>query len=131
MCRLKFDYFNFDVVSTLYIQRIYCRKLIELFPLYSQCILIPAMAVERWLFVCRPAEAASILSGGKKYLFYIGVPLLSLLIPALFYADFLVYQLYPSRQLVRIYLNAPSTDGPFYNEFITKVYFRISIYFAV
>ena len=75
--------------------RIYWRKLLELFPFFSQCVLIPGMALERWLLVCRPTQSAAFLKGTRKYTLYIGLPLLSLCIPLYLYSDFLLYQSHP------------------------------------
>ena len=39
------------------------RKIVEMFTFYSSCFLMCAMAVERWLYVCRPTDATSVLAG--------------------------------------------------------------------
>ncbi len=60
----------------------YVRRALELYPFYSQCILIPGMAFERFLLVCRPVQAALILKNRYRFVFYIGTSFLALLIPS-------------------------------------------------
>ncbi len=73
----------------------YIRRALELHPFYSQCILIPGMAIERYILVCRPTQADLILKGRYKYLFYLVVALVSLLIPTIILLEFTWFQLNP------------------------------------
>ena len=55
---------------------------LEVYPFYCNCLLLPAMAVERWLLVCRPTQADSVLNSRYKYLFYGGIAFLAILLPS-------------------------------------------------
>ena len=92
LCALVPDHPTIENVEIRREYKLHWRKLLELFPFYSQCVLIPGMAVERYLLICRPTEAASLLEGARRYFLYVAFPLLSLMIPAYFFADFLLYQ---------------------------------------
>ena len=70
----------------------YVRRVLELYPFYSQCILIPGMAFERWLLVCRPTQAATVLKSRYRFIFYVGISILALLIPSSIFLEYFWFQ---------------------------------------
>ena len=57
------------------------RQILDLYPAYSQCILILAMAIERWILVCKPNTDYLSQPGPRRYLFYFCFSLLALAFP--------------------------------------------------
>ena len=101
----------------------YVHRVLELYPFYSQCILIPGMALERWFLVCWPAQAAAVLKSRSRFVFYIGISFLALLVPSVILTEFIWFQFNPieierEEEVYRIY----SDDGEFYITVRTGIY---------
>ena len=60
------------------------RLLSENFPHSIQCILILAMAVERYILVCHPVRSTALLSGKRRKCFYVTVTFIIVSLGALF-----------------------------------------------
>ena len=89
----------------------YLRRVLELYPFYSQCVLIPGMAIERWLLICRPTQASSVLKSRHILFFYIGISTLSLLIPSVILAEFVWFQFNPISLIITPIMNVIYVDG--------------------
>ena len=63
----------------------------ELYPFYSQCFLMVGLAVERWVYICRPHSSKEILRRGNKLIIYAMIIALSLIIPSFVLADYIFY----------------------------------------
>ena len=83
---------------------IYLHRALELYPFFSQSLLIPAMAVERWLLICRPIQASVVLKSRYKYSFYITIALVCLVVPTIFFSDFIWFQTHPV-PVKKVYIN--------------------------
>ena len=73
-------------------------KSVDFITFYPTCFFIVAMALERWLLVCRPSSAQSILSGRRGSLIRIGLPFLSILLAVYLVADLLRFQMFEKQQ---------------------------------
>ncbi len=82
----------------------YLRRALELYPFFAQCFIIPGMALERWILICRPADATSLLGNRIKYYLYVGVSVAAFLVPTCFFLEFVRFQLHPvETQLIAFY----------------------------
>ncbi len=76
--------FNYDLKESI-------RGSLNIFPIYSQTVLVFAMALQRWFLICRPTSTLLSEPGWKKLSFYLGFCLLSLLIPTVFWVELIRY----------------------------------------
>ncbi len=81
----------------------YLRRILELYPFFALCFLIPATAFERWILICRPNEAAILLKTQIKFAFYLGISAISLLVPTLFMSEFIGYKASPVDYHMEVY----------------------------
>ena len=79
------------------------RRILELYPFFVQCFLIPGTAFERWLLICKPSKAAKVLKSGYRFVFYISVSFVALIVPTAFLLEFLWFQQSPFQTQKRNY----------------------------
>ena len=64
------------------------RKIMEVFPFYSQCFLTLGLSWERWVKVCRPHDAKTLLDRQTQFGLTAIVLLLSVILPAIIFIDY-------------------------------------------
>ena len=97
LCQWKFFVGKFDF-GTLLWGREESRLFSEIFPHCIQCVLILSMAVERYILVCLPTRASSLLSRKRRQLFYIIITLTLFLLGALFLAAYRTGFMYSDKE---------------------------------
>ena len=81
----------FDLMEKVPWTTVNMREMTELYSVYTQCILILAMSVERWELICRPSSQSLTEEGFKRVSYYFGFSLLALLIPTLFLLEYILF----------------------------------------
>ncbi len=86
-CASKMVSSKWQILEVLY-RREDARSFSEIYPHCIQCILILAMAVERYIIVCLPTRSKFILSRPRRLCFYVIITLTLVLLGAFFAAAY-------------------------------------------
>ncbi len=75
------------------------REILDVYPTYSQCLLILAMALERWIFICRPNSRFLSEPGTNAIYFIWGFPYWLCLFQRSFFFESIFYPETPETAL--------------------------------
>ena len=65
----------------------------DIVPYWCQIVQLLAMAIERYILICKATSSNQLLSKRRRKTFYTIVVLLSFLIPALIFAEYVYYEI--------------------------------------
>ncbi len=81
LCAMNFDWLESSIESgnTLFNRVLLTKSLYDMVPFFTQCFLSVAMSFERFCFICKPHDAASILTKKRQLIAYSLISTLALL----------------------------------------------------